>query len=321
MIRRINSLNIELEALRSSGIQRGDNTGFSTLDSIYSLKQGSYTIVLGEPGHGKSEFIFELLINQSIAFGKVWLIYSPETGSVAEIVAELVHKITGKSFYKTNPFYCEDKEYYKALAWIEGHFLIVDSDERSYSLDELYDMVLVFERENEGYKIAGIMAEPYNEIRHDMDGDGRQDLYIERLMGDMRRFCKKHNKHVLISIHPQNQSGQLVNTPGGSYYLKPLPRQAAGGQALFRKAMSWITLWRPPSGIPVDGITYEENTVVVSIDKAKPKGVSFKGSVIMGFDWKLNRYYEIIDGVRFYAFERERYVKNNEVPKHLTFDL
>jgi hypothetical protein len=321
MIRRINSLHASLEALRSNGIQKGDRTGFESLDSIYSLKQGSYTIVLGEPGHGKSEFIFEILLNQSEKYGKIWLIYSPETGSIEEITAELVHKVTGKSFYKTNNFACSDKEYYDALAWIDGHFLIVDSDENAYSLSELYEMSDKFEKENESYKIAGIMADPYNELKHEMDSDGRQDLYIERIMGEMRRFCKKKNKHVILSVHPQAQSGQLIQKDGISFYPKPLPRQAAGGQALFRKAMSWITLWRPPVGVNMDGVVYEDNTVLVSVDKAKPKGVSFKGTIQMGFDWKLNRYYEISDGTKFYAFEREKYINQYEVPKHLTFDL
>lgn len=304
MIKRIADISKELDDLREKGVQRGELTGFGCLDPLYSLKQGSYTIILGSPAHGKSEFIFELLLSQSEKYGKKHLVYSPETGSVAEIVAELVHKVTRKPFYKTNGFACDDREYYNALNWIDHHFLIVDSDEKAYSIQELSEYVLSYEKENKGEKIHCIMAEPYNEIRHDMK-DIRQDLYIEELIGDIRRFCKKNNKHLFLSIHPAHQ--QLITKDGKAHYPMPQPREAAGGQALFRKAMTWITIWRPPVGlINEHGMPYVENEVVISIDKAKPKGVSVKGKTSLFFDWKVNRYFEDIRGNKFYAFDHEK---------------
>lgn len=303
MIKRLKDVEEKLEVLRTTKTQRGELTGFAGLDKLYSIKDGSYTFVLGSPTHGKSEFIFELLVNQ-IKTHKRSLIYSPETGSVEEIIAELVHKITGKSAYKTQPFHCDDSEYYRALSTIDWHFLIVDSEEKAYSIKELFQMVDDYERLNEGEIINYIMAEPYNEIRHDMQEFGaRQDLYIEEFVGDVRRYCKKRNKHCFISLHPTGQ--QLVIKAGEpSYYPKPLPREAAGGQALFRKAMCWITVWRPPFGLfnPM-GMPYEENEVIVSIDKAKPKGVAEKGSCSLFFNWQKNRYYEKHEQYNKYAFQ------------------
>lgn len=305
MIKRIPQIEIELEALREKGLQRGDNTGFECLDALYSLKQGSYTIFLGAPGHGKSELLFEILLNQSVRYGKRHLIYSPETGSVPEIVAELIHKYTYKQFYKSVGYGITDQEYYTALNWIDHHFLIVDSDEQAYSFKELFEMVHQFEKDNRGETINCIMAEPYNELKHDMkDYNGRQDLYIEDMMGDVRRFCKKFNRHVLMSIHPAHQ--QKVEENGIRFYPMPTAREAAGGQALLRKAMTWINLWRPPVGLlNDDGMPYQENEVIVTIEKAKPKGVSFKGTCTLYFDWKRNRYYEIKDGKELYAFQHE----------------
>lgn len=303
MIKRLPDIRESLEKLKNTGIVRGELTGFKCLDEFYTVKQGSYTTVLGSPTHGKSEFIFELLINQSLKFGKRHLIYSPETGSVEEIFAELIHKYSKKDFYYWNKNGHTDLEFNNAAEWIDWHFLIVDSDEKAYTLGELFEFVLDYEKSHpDEQKLSCVMAEPYNEIKHEM-GAQRQDLYIEELMGEVRRFCKKYKKHLFLSIHPTDQP--LVPHEKGAYYPKPLPRQAAGGQALYRKAMAWITLWRPPVFLEDAGVPYFENEVVVTIDKAKPKRVCFKGKCSLFFQWDLNRYYEYSLGEKRYAFEHE----------------
>jgi hypothetical protein len=85
---------------------------------------------------------------------------------------------------------------------------------------------------------------------------------------------------------------------------EPMAREAAGGQALLRKAMGWINMWRPPKGLLDDnGMPYDENEVIIAIEKAKPKGVAKRGTTSLFFDWKKNRYYEKINGNEHYAFE------------------
>lgn len=319
MIKRFSDIEAELNDLRASGVQRGDNVGFGNLDALYSIKQGSYTIVLGSPTHGKSEFIFELLFNQATEYGKRSLIYSPETGSAKEIAAELIHKFTGKGIYQTNDFHCDDKEYEAAKNWLGYHFVIADGEDQVYSFQELADQMLKFEKDNKGEQLSCLMAEPYNELKHDMKDFGtRQDLYIEDLISEVRRFCKKNNKHVFLSLHPAHQS--LITKDGFSYYPKPLPREAAGGQALFRKAMTWITLWRPPVDMLNDyGQKYKDNEVVVSIDKAKPKGVATKGETSLFFNWKSNRYYEQIGTQSSYAFDHAKGISTLQPSKE--FDM
>jgi hypothetical protein len=86
----------------------------------------------------------------------------------------------------------------------------------------------------------------------------------------------------------------------------PMAREAAGGQALLRKAMTWINMWRPPSGMQDEnGIPYKENQVLINIEKAKPKGVSTRGTISLYFDWKKNRYFEEGEYKNLYAFEHE----------------
>ena len=295
MIRKFKDIQESLIEMREKGNPRGENTGFACLDEFYSIKEGSYTFILAPPHHGKSEFAFELAFAQAEKYGKKTLIYSPETGSTEDIYAEFIHKYTGKPFYTSIPGSVDDKQFYNAVNYIDEMFSIVDSDEKAYGFNDLIKLV----REE---KI--ILTDPYNELKHDMSEYGnRQDLYIEDLCGDIRRYCKKNKKHWLLTLHPANQQA-ILDKSGLRYYPMPMAREAAGGQALFRKAMTWINLWRPPSGMLDDnGMPFEENVTLINIEKAKPKGVAKKGQTKLYFDWKKNRYFEF---PKLYAFEHEK---------------
>lgn len=309
MIKKLTDIRADIDEICNRTDQRGELTGFRGLDQIYSVKQGSFTIFLGAPGHGKSELIFEICMNQTARYGKRHMIYSPETGTVAEIMLELGHKYMGKPLYKTSYYTecCTEAERDNALQWVNHNFVIEDGDQESCTFEQLCEDILREEKDSKR-KIHTLMAEPYNELKHDMAGFGtRQDLYIETFMSDVRRFCKKQDKHVFLSFHPGTQA--MITSKDGKYSYYPMPkaREAAGGQAALRKAMTWINIWRPSKSAKNEyGHPYKENEVVISVEKAKPKGVSFKGKTSLFFDWQRNRYYEDINFGQRYAFEHEQ---------------
>lgn len=307
MIKKFTHIQSSLESMRNNGNPIGELTGFETLDRLFTVKLGSFTFILAPPHHGKSELTFEIIFNQAQKYGRKALVYSPETGSVEDIYAEFIHKYTGKPFYKSIPGSVDDKEFYKAINYIDEMFSIVDADDKSYSFEDLTKLVT-----DEDI----ILADPYNEIKHDMSKYGaRQDLYIEDLCSDVRRYCKKNKKHVFITLHPASQQKVEeidINKKKMKFYPMPVAREAAGGQALLRKAMTWINMWRPPTGLPNEyGMPYDDNEVLIMIEKAKPKGVAIKGITSLYFDWKRNRYYEKQAGKDLYAFEHEKLNQNN----------
>lgn len=308
MIKSIQSIRNSVIKLRDQGVQCGDSTGFKCLDELYTIKAGTYTIVLGAPTHGKSEIIFELLINQAKEHHKKSIILSPETGNAEEITMELVHKYLGKTAYRSNPFSCDDKEFYEALNWVDYNFAIADDEERSYSFAELVDEIEKFEKEK-NCVFDNVMAEPWNELNHKLalnDNSGRQDLAIEEELTFLRRYCKTKNKHAFLSFHPSFQTLIVDKKAGLSYYEMPKAREAAGGQATLRKAFSWINIWRPPVGLlDTDGMPYSDNQLIVQVEKSKPKGIGKKGFCALFFDWKKNRYYEKLNGSDKFAFEHK----------------
>jgi hypothetical protein len=86
----------------------------------------------------------------------------------------------------------------------------------------------------------------------------------------------------------------------------PTARDFAGGQVWFRKGLSVLIPWRPPTGLTDnDGNTYESNEVHLKVAKSKPKGVSKNGTYKMYLDLEKYQYY-MID-----AFGRKIYAQRN----------
>ena len=303
MIKKYRDIESQLGILKKGGSPKGESTGFSCFDKHFTVKQGSYTFILGAPHQGKSELSFEIGLNQIMRFKKKVMISSSETGSVADIYAELIQKVSGRSIFNDVGIKITDEEFDKTVKYIDQWFSIVDTDDTAYSFQELFAM-----RTNEQI----IIADPYNEHKHDMALYGnRQDLYIEDLMGEVRRLNKKANTHMIITLHPASQQlkEEKINGISVRYYPMPLAREAAGGQALFRKAMTWINVWRPPVGLKgYHGKFYTANEMVYMVEKAKPKGVANKGMGSLYYDFDRNRYYEMMGSVNCYAFQHEQLV-------------
>lgn len=291
MIKKLTDFQPELLTFHKAGIQRGDYCGFHTLDEFYTRKSGSMTFILASPHSGKTEFNLEILLNLSLKYGQKHVIFTPETGDYKDIGKELVSKYCRKQFFQSDFEHCTEAEIYNAINFLDDKFYIVDNDENSFSFDDIINQIKVLEAENK-IKIDNILFDPYNEIKHDMkDFNARQDLYIEDAVGKLRRYAKKENKHIYICMHPQEQAPITEN--GITYYPPPHPRQSSGGQSFFRKAMTFIILWRPPKGFSdKNGIPYEDNELHIIIAKAKPKGSAKLGSCKLFWDYKKNRYYE-----------------------------
>lgn len=306
MIVKSKDIEKELVSLKKNGSPKGNTTGFRSFDEYYSVKYGSFTIILAAPHSGKSELGFEIIVNQVEKYGKKAIIYSPETGSVADIYAELIHKHYKRSIYENHKSHLSDREYYSAVQYIDDRYSIINSDDKSFSYQEIMKMVTDEDL---------IFVDPNNEVRHvmEMEHQGRQDLYIEDIAAQIRRFCKKNDKHAIITMHPATQTPIYDADTQTTYYPMPTARQASGGQAWFRKAMGWINLWRPPVSIKdkVTGKNFEKNVVLVNVEKARPKGIGKRGTFKMYYDWEKNRYYEEIDGKKMYAFYHTKPIEQN----------
>lgn len=314
----------ELSRLYETGLVKGYDTGYKVLDDLISVKLGATTYVYGAPYSGKSEFWFQILVNLSKKHGLKHLIFSPETGTVAEIFAEIIHKWSGKSFYEMNSQYVTrmtESEMLRYSQEVGQYFYIIDTGVKDVTMDDFY--VLLDETEKKhACKISTITTDPFNEVKHVLDGEAR-DMYMERVLGKVRAQARLRNLHHCIVMHVSNQKDQMMkDKDSGTFYYPPAdPRRIANGEAAFRKGEQMICVYRPSSQMSdADGIPYEKNEVHIIVQKSKPKGVGAIGQAVMFFDSAKNQYYEYGPNGKHYAFESESVPKSIIPPLNIQSD-
>ena len=265
----------QTDALFNKGIDTGNYIGFDCLKDFYNVKLGCTTYIGGIPSHGKTEFMFEILLNLSEFYGWKHLIFSPETGSPAEIIGELAHKYIGKPFLK-NDFQMSEGEKYRADCYLEDYFTIVDGGEHDMTIDELLSAAKQLKTE---FGIHTLCIDPWNELKHDFEiAKGREDKYLEFTLGKIRRFARENMMHIFIVAHPRTLR------PLDGKYDPPTAFELSGGAAWYSKAETILCIHRP---------SIESSAVEIHIQKAKPKHIGKKGIVPLFFDWQKSRYYEL----------------------------
>ena len=299
---RLREIYPQLEQLYDHGIVRGSYCGFECLHELYSFKPEGTTYVYGSPFSGKTEFWFEIMMNLTELYGYRHAIYSPESGTADEIFAELLGKKLSKSFYKNLPNHMSKAEMIIEKDFIDEYFFIIEPKDKDMTIEMFFEEVKKIEQHYD-VKINTTCCDPFNELKHSFEkDDGRQDLYIENRLGYIRRDAFNNKRHNVIITHIKDQE-PIKTKEGKRYYPPATPREIAGGQAWFRKAMNMISVWRPiPDLIDTEtGMPHEENEVHIIIQKYKPKGVGKRGTAKLYFNIVQNRFYEKINGTPRYA--------------------
>lgn len=289
---------------RENGAIRGCFLGYPFLDEHYSMSLPGCTDITGFPTSGKSEFWLELLLNTSLFYGWKHLLYVPDVGDKNEVLAILIHKVSGKTFDKrfVNSNYISEEEVDKHLDWILHHFRILTNVDLKAKLSpyEFWDLAAKMKNETDG-GIQTATIDSWKDLKHgvgmDGEGFGRDDKYLEDVLSYRNSMAEYHKMHFAIIIHPvkteADKDGQRK---------APTPYDLKGGSEWYNSGKCMITVHRQ-SGHP--------NAVDIMITKAKPKSVASIGKVTMYFDIKLARFYWDNAGVKTYA----NHVK--ETPKAL----
>jgi hypothetical protein len=306
MYKRLTSVNNELFDIRQQKDVRGKSIGWDWDILPYTIKEGCTTYIGSAPASGKTELWFEILINLSCLHNWNHVIFSPETGSSAEIFAELCYKYVGKPYVQGQNS-MTNSEQIQAEMFINEHFIVIDPIDEDLTITKFYELVDEIERK-EGMKIHTTTIDPWNELTEEfIQADlGREDKYLSRILGQVRKNARKTGRHNCVINHVRDQPMVSSKTIAGtdiSYFPMPSARDFAGGQVWFRKGLSVLIPWRPPYGLlDSDGRGAEKNEVHLKVAKSKPKGVSKNGVYKLFLDLDKYQYYMLdFKGNRIYA--------------------
>lgn len=291
--------------LREGGDQRGHYLGFDNLDKNYTMKEGSFTILVAAPAMGKTQFSIEIMMNMAEYEGWKWVIASPEMGSPSEIFAELCWSYARKPFYKING--CEimsDKEASEAIDFVREHFIVIDAGADDMTIGGFYRELEEVMEEVDGIK--GCLIDPYTEFKTDLEQGVRDDVAIGKDITKIRKQSANLGVHTIVAVHTKYQQPQYKkNALGKRVAIIPEPtfNDIAGGQMWSKKGFMIVSLWRCPFGFEDEnGNPYDANQVKVNVLKAKPKSAGVKGHCYLYYNVEMNRYYsKSYDGSKTYS--------------------
>lgn len=256
---------------------KGKYLGFESLDKHYSMQLGNCTDWTGFPMSGKTQVLMECLLNTSKFYGWKHLVYFPDVGNNVEILADLIHKVTGKSFNPLEPNVIKDSEITKSIDWVLAHFKILTKHDVKAKMTpfQFYDYAVEL-KQKEGLHTASIdswkdLSHPYNEY-------GGYAQYLEVVLPYRNQIAEDNDLHLHTIIHPK-----LTEKVNGKRSV-PNPYDLKGGSEWFNSGKCMITVHR-------EDLSF--NQVSINFNKIKPRSVGQIGTIELWFDKEKFVYYEL----------------------------
>ena len=163
-----------LNDLYAKGTGKGFSTGYSSVDTIYTVAPGQLTVVTGYPSSGKSNFVDQLMINLARTHDWKFAICSFENQPEIHI-SRLMEIYTKKRFFDGRGRMSE-AERDQAFKFVQDHFLFIDNNgEEPSTLDSILERARVAVKR---MGVRGLVIDPYN-YRFKQDQQHRDRSYIK----------------------------------------------------------------------------------------------------------------------------------------------
>jgi len=272
----------DLKRHRDTYNERGKYLGFPSLNDLYTMQLGTCTDWTGFPRSGKTQVLMELLLNTSIYYGWKHLIYFPDVGSTVEIIADLLHKKTAKTF---NPKYqnvIDDKTIYRETEWILEHFKVLTKREMKAKLSpfEFWDMAVEMKKEKELHTAS---IDSWKDMSHPYAEYGGYAMYLEAVLPYRNKIAEDNNLHLHTIIHPK-----LTEKSKDGSRKPPTPYDLKGGSEWFNSGRNMITVHREF----LDGVSAD-----IAVHKIKPRSSGNVGMTSLQFDIERFVYYTLEQSV------------------------
>lgn len=256
--------------------EKGVYLGFDNVHEFYSMQLGGVTDWTGYPMSGKTQVLMEFLLNTSEFYGWRHLVYFPDVGNAVEIVADLIHKKTGKSFNPLQPNHISEMEINTTLDWILYHFKILTRRDMKAKLTpiQFWDYAVKLKK-TDGLETASI--DSWKDLQHDYSSFGGYAQYLEFVLPYRNQIAEDNDLHLHTIIHPK-----LTEKEKDGTRKPPVPYDLKGGSEWFNSGKSMITVHRP---------FFDDNLVQIFFNKIKPRSIGKIGETELRFDIQKFRYY------------------------------
>jgi len=292
----------QLFNLHKNGIPEGSKVGLKTFDEQLTFVKGGCTDITGYPFFGKSLFLKEIMM--SLTLNQNWrhCVYMPDDGSDTEVISNLLHKMTGKTFEKGYPNTITEKEISKYSSQLLDRFKFI-SAEHSIEPEAFWN----YAKEND---CNSAVIDSWNYLAH--KGEPTKPEYLRKILSIRNRFMEVNKMHSFIIIHPKNPDPKQVKD--GSV-KKPSVYDLMGGSEWNNNGRNIIVVHNNSKD------NFEPYKI--TIDKVKPKHYGQLGEVLLSMDWAKQRFYEFdaVYNKKTYAYGNEEKITDPIKPiTHITND-
>jgi twinkle protein len=242
------------------------STGRWTLDRHLRIFAGELIVVTGIPGHGKSTWVLNFLINLATQYGWVSAIFSPEMPTVPQLRDKLRRIRLGRSLDGVDCGRLAETD-----RWLEQHFVFIDADPSGRDEDD-YDLDWLLDRATDAVlrdAIRVLVIDPWNEIEHARRRDETMTDYIGRCIRALKRFARLYEVVVIVVAHPTKEVGRNGESRPPTLY------DVEGSAHWFNK---------PDHGIIIDRPNPDADEGVIRVAKVRFEETGEKGVVRMRFD-------------------------------------
>jgi len=270
----------ELLSLRRTGGEAGYYVGFDCIDPYYTMKLGESTDWTGHPTSGKTELLLEFVINTADFYGWKWALHMPDVGTPVELLSDLMHKKTGRTFDKKYQNKITEDDIYKECPYLLEHFKIV-TPEKGYRPTPLDFYQLVRDMD-----VQGGVIDSWKDMKHFYQG--MLNEYLAEVLTERNHIMASSKKHMHQVMHPKSQ-----NRDKNGKFPPPTAYDISGGAAPYDSGRAMIGVHRE---------SIDTNIADVYFLKAKPRIIGKKGMCSIMFDKTKSRYYELTgNGQQRYA--------------------
>ncbi len=220
-------------ALYESGYRRGNSTGWPAMDEFYTVRPGEFTVITGIPGHGKSSWLDNLMVNLSRWKQWKWAVFSAENFPVARHVAGLLEIHTGMPFNRGPNLRMDPETRDQSLNWLTEYFRFIQPTQDRYSLDRIVQIAFSLG------DIDGLVIDPWNELDTSRPRDVREDEFISVSLTKLRWLARNAEIHVFVVAHPAKYQ-RIAGQPKPVITLNDVK----GASEWYAKADNGISVWR-----------------------------------------------------------------------------
>lgn len=212
------------------GADEGVRIGLPHLDRLYRPRLGTVTVLTGISGHGKSEWLDQIMVRIARAHDWAFAIFSPENMPVHEHAVELAEILLHKRHEQFG-------EHELDLVWdfLDDHFVYILPE--SYTIDAILERMRVAVLR---HGVRGCVLDPWNMIESERPKDITETEYVSVVMTKLTKFAQQNGVHVWLVAHP----AKYDNYSAREKEPKPNLNDIASSGNFRNKCDYGVVIWR-----------------------------------------------------------------------------